>query len=104
MRRKTRLQAKLMGEEYQAPQESATSNSEMIEKLENQTNSEPDIEIQLMDPSPALDFKSLAEDVAKGKTNLKKMRKADLLAMATAMGLAVTTKNTKNQIITAIEK
>ena len=103
MKRITRLQAKLTGQEWVPPQETV-SNSEMIEKLEAETSEVPNIEIQLVDPSPSLDLKSLADELSSGDLNLKKMRKADLLAMAKDMGLSVTAKNTKSQIIAAIEK
>ena len=56
------------------------------------------------DPSPALNFEELAEELIEEKNDLKKMIKDDLLAMALDMGLAVSSKNTKRQIIAAIEK
>ena len=110
MRRKSRLQAKLTGEEWKpapAPEETAISNSEMIEMMKKvpppEVNEEV-FEIKMEDPSPALDLKDLADEAISGKINLKKMRKADLLAMALDMGLTVSSKNTKSQIIAAIEK
>ena len=105
MRRKSRLQAMLTGEEWKptpAPEEAPISNSEMIELVKQQA--EPEFEIQMEDPSPALNFEELAEELIEEKLDLKKMRKADLLAMALDMGLAVSSKNTKRQIIAAIEK
>ena len=110
MRRKSRLQAKLTGEEWKpapAPEEATISNSEMIEMMKEVPPPEVNekvFEIQMEDPSPALNLKDLADEAISGKINLKKMRKADLLAMALDMGLAVSSKNTKSQIIAAIEK
>ncbi len=113
MRRKSRLQAKLTGEEWKpneptpSHEEPVISNSEMIEMMKEVPPPELDekvFEIQMEDPSPTLDLKDLADDLVKGKIDLKKMRKADLLAMAQDMGLEVTSKNTKRQIIAAIEK
>ena len=108
MHRKSRLQAMLTGEEWQpaepeqAIEEPELSNSEMIELVKEQA--EPEFEIQMEDPSPALNFEELSEELVEEKIDLKKMRKVDLLAMALDMGLAVSSKNTKRQIIAAIEK
>jgi len=87
MKKLTKLQAAALGVEWQPAEEQVEKVTNMVEEIINNSSKE---EVTL--------------DTNIAKTNLMRMRKAELLKMATAMNCNVTVKNTKRQIVAAIEK
>ena len=86
-RKLTKLQAAALGVEWKPAEEQVEKVSNMIEDIiNNSSNEEPTLNTNITN------------------TNLMKMRKTELLKMAVAMNCNVTRKNTKRQIVTAIEK
>ncbi len=86
-RKLTKLQSAALGVEWKPAEEQVEKVSNMVEDIiNNSSNEEPTLNANIT------------------KINLMKMRKIELLKMATAMNCKVTTKNTKRQIVRAIEK
>ena len=116
-RRMTRLQQKLVDTGQLKAQE---DNSVMVQKMKEMGESEEPISTKEITPEKteemadtietmieqlveAKEEKPMPKEVA-SPMNLTKLKKAELLKMAKAMKCEVTAKNTKAQIIEAIEK
>tara|TARA_Y100001970_G_C14102397_1_gene786217 strand:+ start:860 stop:1141 length:282 start_codon:yes stop_codon:yes gene_type:complete len=86
-RKLTKLQSRAMGVEWSPPEEQVKEMSDMIENIVNGStiNEKPFCETLIRPP------------------NLMKMKKAELLKLASDMNCKVTMRNTKAQIVAAIE-
>tara|TARA_R100000005_G_C4992883_1_gene200028 strand:+ start:155 stop:514 length:360 start_codon:yes stop_codon:yes gene_type:complete len=83
------------------------ANSEMIEIVKNKVPTEKATETEEIIEEMIQEVEEMISETPTFKynlTELKKKRKAELLEIANSLNCEVTNKNTKAQIITAIEK
>ena len=120
MKKLSKLQQKLQatGQLKARPNLEIEDNSVMIEKMKEQQPTEENVIMTIQpyeeeDEVEKIVEELLANDIEEVELepekvlkpmDLMKLRKAELLSMANTMGCEVTSKNTKRQIVAAIEK
>ena len=102
MKKLSKLQQKLQasGQMKTVPVVELEDNSVMIEKMN--AEEQPTEENVIMTIQPYEE--PVNQQPKQESINLSRVRKSELLKMATTLGCRVTMKNTKRQIIAAIEK